>query len=126
MYYNNFNYPYNMYRQIPHLNNQLYIPNINQGGLFSRFSNGIKHINWNNLLNNTSRTLGVINQAIPIVKQTAPMLNNMRSLMRVASAFKDETKSITKSNIIDNNNQTTKKEITSANTTDSLPNFFIS
>ena len=44
-------------------------------------------INWNNILNNTQRTLGIINQAIPIVYQVRPLLNNARTLFRVASAI---------------------------------------
>lgn len=44
-------------------------------------------INWYNILNNTQRTLGIINQAIPIVYQVRPLLNNARTLFRVASAI---------------------------------------
>lgn len=44
-------------------------------------------INWNNILNNTQRTLGIINQAIPIVYQVKPLLNNAKTLFRVASAI---------------------------------------
>ena len=51
-------------------------------------------INWNNILNNTQRTLGIINQAIPIVYQVKPLLSNARTLFRVASAINssDEVK----------------------------------
>lgn len=64
------------------------------GGLFSRLGSslsGIKAINWGGLINNTSKTLGIINQTIPIVRQVGPMVNNMKSMLRVASLFKDET-----------------------------------
>lgn len=44
-------------------------------------------INWNNILNNTQRTLGIINQAIPIAYQVRPLLTNARTLFRVASAI---------------------------------------
>ena len=63
-------------------------------GLFSRLSStisGIKTINWGGLINNTSKTLGIINQTIPIVRQVGPMVNNMRSMFKVASLFKEET-----------------------------------
>jgi len=63
-------------------------------GLLSRLGagfSGIKSINWGGLINNTSKTLGIINQTIPIVRQVGPMVNNMRSMLRVASLFKDET-----------------------------------
>ena len=52
---------------------------------------GIKKINWSGLINNTSKTLGIVNQTIPLVKQVGPMVGNIRSMMRVASIFKDET-----------------------------------
>lgn len=65
-------------------------------GLFRNIGRGagiLKGINWGNLFSNTSRALGVVNQAIPIVKQAGPMFNNMRSMLKVASAFKDVTDS---------------------------------
>ncbi len=58
-----------------------------------------KGINWNNILNNTQRTLGIINQAIPIVYQVKPLLSNAKTLFRVASAI----------NSNDNNNETNIK-----------------
>lgn len=76
------------------------IPNITtntarvSNSLFSRLTpnlTSIKKLNWGNLINNTSKTLGLINQTIPIVKQTGPMINNIKSIVRVASLFKDET-----------------------------------
>ena len=68
---------------------------INRGvGLFSRIGNSLgalKAINWGGIINNTSKTLGIINQTIPLVRQVGPMMNNMRSMLRIASIFKDET-----------------------------------
>lgn len=84
-------------------------------GLLSRLGagfSGIKSINWGGLINNTSKTLGIINQTIPIVRQVGPMVNNMRSMLRVASLFKDETdikvsaNNNTTNNYIPNNNNT--------------------
>lgn len=60
------------------------------GKLGSSFS-AMRGINWGGLITNASKTLGVINQAIPLVRQVGPMFNNMRSMLRVASIFKDET-----------------------------------
>lgn len=48
-----------------------------------------RSINWNNILNNTQRTLGIINQAIPIVYQVRPLISNARTLFRVATALND-------------------------------------
>lgn len=109
------------------------------GGLFSRLSGGIKGIKWGNILNGTSKTLGVINQAIPVVKQVGPMFNNMKSMLKVASLFKDETDPPVRNNVSSNintnasnnnsnisNNNVIEKENTITNDSYSnSPNFFI-
>lgn len=62
--------------------------------LFSKLASpfrGLKNINWGGFINNASKTLGIINQGIPLVKQVGPMMNNMKSMLKVASIFKDET-----------------------------------
>ena len=61
-------------------------------------------INWNNILNNTQRTLGIINQAIPIVYQVRPLLSNARTLFRVASAINSNDDMEEESNTINNSN----------------------
>lgn len=69
------------------------------GGILS----SLKKFNWGSLLNNASKTLGVVNQAIPVVREFGPMMNNMRSMIKVASVFKDETdKGYRKTNTIKN------------------------
>ena len=62
-----------------------------------------RSINWNSILNNTQRTLGIINQAIPIVYQVRPLINNARTLFRVASAINDNDDE-TNNDIVDENN----------------------
>ena len=62
-------------------------------------------INWNNILNNTQRTLGIINQAIPIVYQIKPLFSNARTLFRVASVLNsndDEKEEINDNNYSNN------------------------
>ena len=146
-----FNFPYNINYNTPYMMNTLgntarfsNISNLggiaNQGGLLTRLANsfsGIRKINWSGLLNNTSKTLGVINQAIPIVKQTGPMISNMKSMLRLASAFKDETGSSKRVNKVSNNElNTSNTNISQNNTNDiikedtisnnsTLPNFFL-
>ena len=63
-----------------------------------------RSINWNSILNNTQRTLGIINQAIPIVYQVRPLINNARTLFRVASAINDNDEDETDNNISNENN----------------------
>lgn len=57
-----------------------------------QLNSGIKRINWGNILNNTQKTLNVINQAIPIIYQVKPLVANARTLFRIADAVKDDDK----------------------------------
>lgn len=80
-------------------------------GMLSKLGLAGKSINWGGLLNNASKTLGVVNQAIPLVKQAGPMFNNMKSMMRLASIFKDETDNSPRRN----SNQVNSQNYTSQN-----------
>lgn len=65
-------------------------------GLFGRiFRNGI---NWGNIINNTQKTLNIINQAIPVVKQVTPVVKNAKTMFRVMNEFKKVDTPIQKSN----------------------------
>ena len=44
-----------------------------------------KTINWAGLLSNTQKTLNIVNQAIPIVFQVKPMINNAKTMFKIAS-----------------------------------------
>ena len=133
MYGNNYFMPYNM--PIGAFNRTLPMAKTGFIGKLGSATSAIRGINWGGLLNNASRTLGVINQAIPVVKQAGPMLNNMKSMIRLASAFKNET-SPSKTNNNQNNNVHNINNVTSTNIVteekkelvsqeDYLPNFFI-
>ena len=77
-------------------------------GLFSKITGGIRSINWGGLLNNANKTLNVMNQAIPLVRQAGPMVSNMRSMVKIAKVFGNETnnsRSNNKSNMHMINNQ---------------------
>ena len=58
--------------------------------LLSRSLNAAKTINWSNLLDGTQKTLGVINQAIPIVYQVKPLLSNVKTMFKIVDAVKDD------------------------------------
>ena len=45
-------------------------------------------ISWSGILTGTGRTLNVINQAIPVVKQVTPMINNTKTMFKVMNEFK--------------------------------------
>ena len=58
---------------------------------------------FQSLLTNTQKTLNIINQALPIVKEVKPIVNNARTLFGVMKGF----------NKVDNrNNYTISKEVT--------------
>jgi len=80
-------------------------------GLFGKITNGIRSVNWGNLLNNANRTLNVVNQTIPLVRQAGPMFNNMKSMLKIAKAFGRETtggRNINSNPIRNNNNSVNK------------------
>lgn len=63
-----------------------YIQNTSNIGLLGRlFKNGI---NWSTILSNAQKTLNVVNQTIPVVKQIGPVVNNAKTMFKVMNEFK--------------------------------------
>lgn len=56
-----------------------------KAGIFRNLLGGIK---WSSILNGTQKTLGIVNQAIPLIKQARPVLNNAKTMFRVMNEFK--------------------------------------
>ena len=55
-------------------------------GLFNKiFKN---KINWSSLLSNTQKTLNIINQTIPVIKQAGPVINNTKTMFKLMNEFK--------------------------------------
>ena len=82
-----------------------------------------KTFTWSGLLNGASKTLGVINQAIPIFYQVKPIINNAKTMFRVVKEInKPETN--TNENINTNNQQSNNTNINNINT-NNQPNFFV-
>ena len=46
----------------------------------------LKEINWQLILDGTQKTLGIINQAIPVFYQLKPMVNNAKTLLNIVNA----------------------------------------
>ena len=132
-----FNNPYNFY---PYMNQSMMngmqsglmrnaagtagmgVRNATRGGLFRSLSN----IKWGNVLNNTQKTLNVINQAIPVYYQIKPIWGNLKSFGKIMSAFNEPDNNYHNYQTVNNQNrqnredkQTEKKE------DDGLPTFFI-
>ena len=58
-------------------------------GLFSLFKG---KLNWGNILNNTQKTLNIINQAIPVFYQVKPIFNNTKTIFKIMGALKEDDK----------------------------------
>ena len=69
------NYYYN-----PYVNNRI--------GIKKLFN--FKNLDFNKILSGTSKTLNVINQAIPIYYQIKPIIANAKTLFKVANIIKAE------------------------------------
>ncbi len=93
-------------------------------GLFS-FLKG-NGLTLSTILNGTQRTLGIINQAIPVIKQVQPMFRNAKTMFKVMNEFKkvDTPKKANTSNP-DNINQRNNENIQEINSNDGGPTFFI-
>ena len=94
-------------------------------GLLSGLFNGIRSMNWGGLLTNTQKTLGIVNQAIPVYHQVKPLYNNVRTAFRVLKAVNKDNKEGTTAN--STNENTTAKEIVNTNKSTNSnigPNFF--
>ncbi len=69
-------------------------------GILSSIFGGVKSFNWSGLLSNVQKTLGIVNQAIPMVKQVSPIVNNAKTMFKIMNEFKKVDTPVT------NNNQT--------------------
>lgn len=69
----------------------------------------LKNVNWTGILDGTQKTLGIINQAIPIVYQVKPIINNARTMFKIADVIKNPSSDVFQeslpSNNIDNSNK---------------------
>lgn len=86
---------------------------------------------FSGLLNGASKTLGVINQAIPVFYQVKPIINNAKTMYRVAKEINsnDRKNTSTNTNSSNNsnnsNNNTSTNNISNNNNDVNKPNFFI-
>ena len=55
-------------------------------GLFASLFKG--GINWSTIFDNTQKTLNLINQAVPIIKQIPPIYRNAKTMFKVMNEFK--------------------------------------
>lgn len=84
-------------------------------GLFGLLSRGAgRGITLSSIINGTQRTLGLVNQAIPLVKQVTPVMKNARTMFRVMNEFKKVDAPATNNSVNVNNtsNNIVTEEVT--------------
>lgn len=100
-------------------------------GILSSIVGGVKGVNWSGLLSNVQKTLGIVNQAIPMVKQVSPIVNNAKTMFKIMNEFKKVDTPAKTDNVAQNmqssntNIEVTNNDITDNNQYDSGPTFFI-
>ncbi|MFA5603490.1 MAG: VrrA/YqfQ family protein [Bacilli bacterium] len=101
--------------------------NYSRPGLFSSlFQN---KINWGSLLNNTSRTLNLINQAVPIIQKIPPIYRNAKTMFKVMNEFRrvdtPTSKASSNSKSTPNNKTETKRQDNVNSNYEGGPTFFL-
>ena len=88
-------------------------------GLFTKLLGG-KSLNLSSILSGTGKVVNFANQAIPLVKQIEPVVQNAKTMFRVMNEFKKiDIPSETKDNKIE------KKEAVSTTSNNVGPTFFL-
>ena len=100
--------------------NPYYFP-VARPSLFGTLRNSI---NFSSILNGTQRTLNIINQAIPLVKQVSPVMKNARTMFRVMNEFKKVGGNNLPNNTLNNSSAIEKKTDNSTNYEEG-PKFFV-
>ena len=77
----------------------------------------LSKLTFSSFINGTSKTLNLINQAIPVVKQVSPIFKNMKTMFKVMNEFK-------KNDTVNTNNNN-HSEIQNHQQNDGQPTFFI-
>ena len=87
-------------------------------GIFS-FLRNARGLNLGTILNGTQRTLNIINQAIPVIKQMSPVVHNARTMFRVMNEFKkvDSKESTAKTTVnnVNKNSENIEENIQNTN-----------
>ena len=71
----------------------MYPYNVPRSGLLSFF----KGASFGSLLDGAQKTLGVVNQTIPLIYQIKPMISNAKTMFKIADVIKSDDKETTTS-----------------------------
>ena len=92
------------------------------------FFAGLKaKFDWGAILNNTQKTLNIVNQAIPLAYQVKPIINNAKTVFRVMGAVRDDDtkkEEVVSSNSSNTNTTNNSSPSTSYNNSGE-PSFFL-
>lgn len=94
-----------MYGSMPYMMPGMAIPASNAAALGSAAKAGssiFSKINLSSLLSNAQKTLGVVNQAIPLYYQVKPVFKNLKALSKIGKEF---------TKINENNNQNSNENV---------------
>ena len=69
--------------------------------LFGKTLSNTRKINWSSLLDGTQKTLGVINQALPLIYQVKPIIDNAKTMFKIADVIKSQD--VSNTNVKQNN-----------------------
>ena len=89
-------------------------------GLFSKIFGG--NLSFGSILTGTQKTLNIVNQAIPLVKQARPVLNNTKTMFRVMNEFKKVETPVSNTTKKETNEDVSLNEVTTNN--ENNPTFF--
>lgn len=80
----------------------MYPYNVTKGGFFSSF----KGMNFSGFLDGAQKTLGLVNQTIPLIYQVKPIISNAKTMFKIADVIKsDDSTSNENIPITDNSNK---------------------
>lgn len=122
---------------MPYMTPSMVVPAANTATLGSTAATGssiFSKINWSSLLSNAQKTLGVVNQAIPLYYQVKPVLKNLTALGKIGKEFtkisgsnNQNSNKVKQESIIDNatNNSVVTNNITSKQNDYPTPTFYL-
>lgn len=64
----------------------MYPYNVTRGGFFR----SLKGINFSGFLDGAQKTLGLVNQTIPLIYQIKPIINNAKTMFKIADVIKSD------------------------------------
>ena len=64
----------------------MYPYNVSRGGFLSPF----KRFNFSGFLDGAQKTLGLVNQTIPLIYQVKPIISNAKTMFKIANVIKSD------------------------------------